>query len=85
VAVLSLGLGLFNLIPISPLDGSKVLLSLLPDRIYFNILRYERYVMLLLIVLVFFGVFDSPLQFCINGVLSWLCQLTGFPASIYGL
>jgi Zn-dependent protease len=85
VAVLSLGLGLFNLIPISPLDGSKVLLSLLPDRIYFNILRYERYVMLLLIVLVFFGVFDSPLQYCINGVLSWLCQLTGFPASIYGL
>lgn len=33
-AVLSIGLGVFNLIPIPPLDGSKVLAVLLPDRIY---------------------------------------------------
>lgn len=39
-AILSLGLGLFNLIPIPPLDGSKVLFSLLPDRAYNMMLRY---------------------------------------------
>ena len=33
-AMLSVGLGLFNLIPIPPLDGSKVLFALLPDRAY---------------------------------------------------
>ena len=33
-AMLSIGLGLFNLVPIPPLDGSKVLFSLLPDRAY---------------------------------------------------
>ena len=53
VAILSVGLGLFNLIPISPLDGSKVLFSFLPDRVYYTILRYERYIMIAVIALVF--------------------------------
>ena len=39
IAVLSVGLGLFNLIPFPPLDGSKILFSLLPDHIYYFILR----------------------------------------------
>lgn len=43
----------FNLIPISPLDGSKVLYALLPQRIYYKILQYEQYGMILLIVLMF--------------------------------
>ncbi len=82
IAVLSTGLGLFNLIPISPLDGSKVLYALLPNRIYFTILRYERYGMLLMIALVFLGVLSSPLSWCIYRVLWLLCQVTAFP---YGL
>ena len=55
VAVLSLGLGVFNLLPIPPLDGSKVLAALLPDRVYFTWLRFERYGMLLLLVIVLLG------------------------------
>lgn len=79
VAILSVGLGLFNLIPISPLDGSKVLFSFLPDRVYYTILRYERYIMIAVIALVFFNVLDGPLSFCINGVLQFLCRITGLP------
>ena len=41
-AILSIGLGLFNLVPIPPLDGSKVLFSLLPERAYYTLMRYER-------------------------------------------
>lgn len=78
VAILSVGLGLFNLIPISPLDGSKVLFALLPDRWYFTILRYEKYVMIAVVVLTFFGAFSGPLSFCINGVMTALCRITGF-------
>jgi Zn-dependent protease len=48
---MSIGLGLFNLIPFPPLDGSKVLFAFLPDRYYFKIMRYERYGMLALIVI----------------------------------
>ncbi len=45
-AFLSVGLGTFNLIPIPPLDGSKVLFSFLPDMAYFKLMYYERYGML---------------------------------------
>ena len=55
-ALLSVGLGLFNLLPIPPLDGSKVLFALLPDSAYMKLMRYERYGMLLLMLLVFTGV-----------------------------
>ncbi len=53
-------MGLFNLIPLSPLDGSKILFALLPDRIYYTILRYEKYVMGVVILLVLVGCSTSP-------------------------
>ena len=55
-APLSIGLGLFNLIPIPPLDGSKVVAVLLPNRAYRTLMRYERYGMLLLLALSLLGV-----------------------------
>ncbi len=42
-----MGLGLFNLVPIPPLDGSKVLAAVLPDRAYNWLMRYERFGMLM--------------------------------------
>lgn len=85
IAVLSMGLGIFNLIPIPPLDGSKVVFSLLPDRVYYTILRYERYLMFLLFALVFLNVLDAPLSVLLNGGLRGLCWLTGFPPDVLGL
>lgn len=67
VALLSIGLGLFNLIPIPPLDGSKVLAVLLPDRAYLQLMRYERYGLLVLLVLSYFGATDG---FIVNGIAS---------------
>ena len=51
-AMLSIGLGLFNLVPIPPLDGSKVLFSLLPDRAYYTLMRFERFGMLVLLLII---------------------------------
>ena len=56
LAPLSIGLGVFNLIPIPPLDGSKVLGALLPDRLYVTQLRYERYGLAVLQVLSILGI-----------------------------
>lgn len=82
VAVRSLGLGLFNLIPISPLDGSKVLLAILPEKIYWKILRYERYIFIVVLVLTFLGAFDGFLSEAIYSVLGVFCRLTGVPADL---
>lgn len=60
-ASLSIGLGVFNLIPFPPLDGSKVLGILLPDRIYYKILRYEFAGTFILMALLWLGVLDGPL------------------------
>ncbi len=82
LAILSIGLGLFNLIPIPPLDGSKVLFSLLPDGIYRTILRYERFVIVLVVLLAWSGVFGGPLNAAMEMVTRLLCRLTGFPFAI---
>ena len=68
LAPLSIGLGLFNLIPIPPLDGSKVLGAFLSDRAYFTLMRYERYGMLVLLALSFLGVGDGFISRAILGV-----------------
>ena len=77
-AILSIGLGVFNLIPIPPLDGSKVLFSVLPDRAYDFVLRYERMGMLLLWALVFAGVGDRVIGGIIYFVFDLFCRIAGF-------
>ena len=77
-AILSVGLGLFNLVPIPPLDGSKVLFSLLPNHVYNRILRYERYGMILLWGLVLLGVGDTYLNQAISYVFELFCRVVGF-------
>lgn len=82
IAVLSVGLGLFNLIPIPPLDGSRLMACVLPDRLYYALMRYERWLMLAVIGLAWFGFLSGPLDFCMGRVLEGLCTLSRFPFGI---
>lgn len=59
-------LGVFNLIPIPPLDGSKVLGAVLPEKIYFGYMRYEQYGMFLLMILLMTGVLTPILTVLVN-------------------
>ena len=74
-AILSIGLGLFNLVPIPPLDGSKVLFSFLPERAYYTLMRYERFGMLVLLVIVWLDLGGSYLSDAIEAVYLWMAEL----------
>lgn len=74
--LLSAGLAVFNLFPIPPLDGSKVLFALLPDKWYNILMRYEHWGMILLAVLLFTGVLDVPLTFLRDGLLTGLSAIS---------
>lgn len=61
IALISLGQAIFNLIPLPPLDGSKILYGILPDSVYFNIMKYENWLSLILFLVLFSGILDGPL------------------------
>jgi len=72
VEIISAGLAVFNVFPIPPLDGSKVLFAFLPERAYDRLMRYERYGMLLLMLLLLTGTLDTPLEWMRGGLLDLL-------------
>ena len=76
-AILSLGLGVFNLIPIPPLDGSKIVAALLPDKQYTLLMRYERFGMLLIMLLVVFGALGGVMGRAITGIFTLFCRIVG--------
>jgi len=47
---ISIALAVFNLMPIPPLDGSKVLFSILSEKLYYKLMQYERYGFIILII-----------------------------------
>ena len=51
LVIFNLYIGLFNLIPIAPLDGSRILSAILPNRYYYTIMRLERYSFLIIVLL----------------------------------
>lgn len=76
IAWISICLGVFNMIPLPPLDGSRIFLIFLPERYYFKIMEYERYISLGIMVLIISGALDKPLGaiagFVFDGMLNIL-------------
>lgn len=81
-ATVNVSLAVFNLLPIPPLDGSKVIGFLIPTKTYFKILQYERYIMIGLLVLLFTGILNAPIAFISNVLMKILSFI---PNLIYNL
>lgn len=82
-AYLSVALAVFNCIPIPPLDGSKVVFALLPDRDYYQLMRYEKYGMIALLVIVMTGTLSTPLYNATSAVFNFLFGIAQFSAKLF--
>ena len=80
-ATINLCFMVFNLIPIPPLDGSRILGMFVGDRLYYQMLQFERYSMILIMVLSLTGVFSSIIgtgvNFFYNGIMDILVRVFG--------
>lgn len=81
LAIINLGLGLFNLIPIPPLDGSKIIGVILPDNAYNEYMSYQRYgtffmigLLVVLNVLESYGI-SSPLDIAMDSIFNFFYNI----------
>ena len=75
---INISLAIFNLIPIPPFDGSRIFNYFLPDKYYFKVMEYERYIMIALFVMLFTGILDVPFSLFSGIIFKVLDKLTLF-------
>ncbi len=70
-------LAIFNMLPIPPFDGSRVLFAFLPDKHYFAVMKHERTIMLVVLVAVATGILDAPFEFITDKIIFGMEWLVG--------
>lgn len=85
MVLLNIGLAIFNLLPIPPLDGSRIATLFLPQQTYFKIMQYEQYIFIGLIVLMYSGVLTGPILFLQGVLYNSLWALSNFLVPIFNM
>lgn len=82
IAQINVRLAVFNLIPVPPLDGSRILAQFLPNRIYYKLMQYERYIYFILIILVFSGSLSGPISSASDALMRGISDLASLPFKV---
>ncbi len=82
-ASININLAVFNLLPIPPLDGSRIISIIIPDKIYFKIMQYERYIRIAVIILLFTNILTVPLSFLSSALFGVLDFVASLPFTLF--
>ncbi len=85
IALINISLAVFNLIPVPPFDGSRILFVVLPQKYYFQIMRYERYIFIALFAIIYSGILDKPLDFLTSRLFNMVTNLASLPFIFFGV
>lgn len=78
-------LAVFNLLPIPPFDGSRIAFVFLPERFYFAVMKYERIIMLVLLVLLWTGILTTPFSLLANLLIKLIFRVVGLFTGLLSL
>lgn len=78
VVAVNLNLAVFNLLPVPPFDGSRIVYTVLPEPLYFRVMKYERYIMMGILLVFYLGVLDMPLDWLRSGMFAALDWASGY-------
>lgn len=83
-AYLNVSLAVFNMIPLPPFDGSRIFYSVLPAKLYFAVMKYERYILIVFLALLYTGIVSLPISYITDWIISLFNLIFGLIFGIGG-